>query len=354
MKVIILVVLILAFIATSFTSETKDLVALKQKFDALVAKHGRNYKNEEEYQTRFAIFQENGVRIEQMRKNDPGATYDFNKFFDLSKEEFDAHYKGFKKAPVDTLARSCLASGITAPRLDVTDIPTAFDWRTKGVVNPVKDQAMCGSCWAFSTAANIESAHAIKNGKLFSLSEQQIVDCSHGCCNVPPYGKVCNQGCNGGWMWNAMQDIMATGIETEEVYPYKGYDEQCAFNKSKIVVTISNYTCLSNPNSTTGADEGQMATYTYLHGPLSIALNAEWLQFYYGGITDPWSCDATALDHAVLIVGYEVDTNWLDESVPVWIVRNSWGADWGESGYFRIARGSGVCGLNNAVVSAII
>lgn len=155
MKVIILVVLILAFIATSFTSETKDLVALKQKvrkfsfpflnsflkqFDELVAKHGRNYKNEEEYQTRFAIFQENGVRIEQMRKNDPGATYDFNKFFDLSKEEFDAHYKGFKKAPVDTLARSCLASGITAPRLDVTDIPTAFDWRTKGVVNPVSQK----------------------------------------------------------------------------------------------------------------------------------------------------------------------------------------------------------------------
>src|SRR5579875_889283 len=103
---------------------------------------------------------------------------------------------------------------------------------------------MCGSCWAFSTVATIESAWAIKTGKLLSLSEQEVVDCSKGCTLVPPYGQVCNSGCEGGWPWTAYFDLINMGgLESENDYSYRGVDEVCAFNKSKIVSSIKNYTC---------------------------------------------------------------------------------------------------------------
>ena len=73
--------------------------------------------------------------------------------------------------------------------LDDSSLTASIDWRTKGAVNPVKDQGNCGSCWAFSATAAIEGAHFIKTGKLLSLSEQQFVDCA----------PTKNGGCKGGW-----------------------------------------------------------------------------------------------------------------------------------------------------------
>lgn len=328
---------------------------LKSEFEQLAAKYGRKYETQEEYNLRLENFAINLQRLKIAQENDPKAIHRMNKFFDLSKEEFDQKYKGFKKASPQDLARSCLTQGITAPRLDVSDLPTSFDWRQKGVVTPVKNQGGCGSCWAFSTTGNIESQWAIAGHKLVSLSEQEIVDCSHGCTNEPPYGKVCNSGCGGGWPWIAYSDLISMGgLEAENVYPYTGEDGVCTFSKNKTIVSIRNYTCLSSPDNTNGADEDQMAAYLVSHGPLSIALDAEWLQTYFGGVSDPWLCDSSQLDHAVLIVGYGQETDWFGSLEKYWIVKNSWGEDWGESGYFRIIRGSGKCGLNYAVSSAIV
>jgi cathepsin F len=328
----------------------QDIEELRGQFEGLVEKYGRNYVGEEK-ENRFQIFLQNAKRLEISKKLDPRATHDFNKFFDVSKEEFQK-YKN-KKMPADQLARSCLTSGVTAPHYDTSNLPDSFDWRTKNVVTPVKDQGMCGSCWAFSTVATVESAWAIKTGKLLSLSEQEVVDCSKGCTNEPPWGKVCNSGCGGGWPWIAYFDLINLGgLESETDYSYRGVDEVCKYNKSKVVSSLYNYTCLTDPNSTVGADEDVMAAALIQNGPLSVALNAEWLQDYYGGVTWPLSyfCDSTTLDHAVTIVGYGSETGWFDETVNYWIVKNSWGTDWGESGYFRIGRGGGVCGINNAVV----
>jgi len=259
------------------------------------------------------------------------------------------------------LATSCLANGVSAPRYSpdvLKDVPASFDWRTRGVVTPVKNQQACGSCWAFSTTGNIEGQWALKSGKLVSFSEQEIVDCSTACCNVPGFGQACNQGCNGGFQWNAFSDIITWGgLETETVYPYLGYPGgTCLRKKPLTMAPITNYTCISTEKGP--ADEVQMQSYCYQNGPISIALNAALLMNYESGIIDPFFpnfwCDPWTLDHALLIVGWGSGENWIGETIDYWLVKNSWGADWGENGYFRIGRGVNLCGIANSVTSAIM
>jgi KDEL-tailed cysteine endopeptidase len=99
-----------------------------------------------------------------------------NQFTDLTPEEFKAQYVGGLKAEVGSYgckSFSSSASGLTAP--------SAIDWRTKGAVNPVREQGQCGSCWAFATTANAESVWAISSGQLLDLSEEFLVDCVHWC-----------------------------------------------------------------------------------------------------------------------------------------------------------------------------
>jgi len=268
----------------------------------------------------------------------------------MSVEEFKKSYL-LKKQKAKDLAPACLAEGSSYSKEKLSDIPTSFDWRDKGVISPIKDQGGCGSCWAFSVIGNIESQYAITSGNnLTQFSEQIIVDCSKGCTHV--YNQdVCNEGCGGGWMWSAMYDVMSWGgVETEENYPYTAEDGDCNKDSSLLVAPVKNYTCLSGPQP---ADEEKMVEFIYNTGTLSIALNAELLMDYSSGIIDSSSCDPTELDHAVLIVGYGYE-NALGAPLKYFIVRNSWGEDWGEKGYFRIVRGKGCCGINTAVVSVVM
>jgi len=296
------------------------------------------------------------ARYERMNHKYSTATYGMNPFADLTREEFAAQRLSKTKVNAGALAHSCLSHGVTVFDMDTSDIPTSFDWRSKNVVSEVKDQGQCGSCWTFSTIGNIESQYAIKNQNIMLFSEQLLVDCSQGCSNEPPYGPVCNQGCDGGWQWNAMSDIMAWGgVETEADYPYTAEDGNCALDKTKLHAKVKNYTCLTN-NKTSGADEDVMAAFLVASGPLAVALNADLVEGYSSGIINPAAgdCDGSSLDHAVLIVGYGVGSSVAGDSIPYWIVKNSWGAAWGESGYFRMVRGTAACGINEAVLSAIL
>jgi len=156
----------------------------------------------------------------------------------------------------------------------------------------------------------------------------------------------CDAGCDGGLMPNAYDYVISNGgIDTEVSYPYLGYDNTCSFASKNVGAKISNYTMVSS-------NETQMAAYLVKHGPLSIAANAEEWQFYIGGVF--YLPCMSSLDHGILIVGYGVETDIFDETMPFWIVKNSWGEDWGESGYLRIERGTGKCGLNQYVSSSIV
>jgi len=333
----------------------------RKAFTTFMQKYGKMYIPEEQ-ENRFRIFQANLHEAEKYNNQSKFATFGVSKFLDLTKEEFASRWL-MPKYPAQGMAQACLVNGITSPHYaahEVAAVPETYDWRTQGVVTPVKNQQDCGSCWAFSTTGNIEGQFAIKYGasKLTSFSEQEIVDCSHACCNITGYGPVCNQGCNGGFQWNAMYDIIAWGgLEKESDYPYQGYpNPSCLKQQSKTIPSITKYTCLSTPSGP--ADEVQMQTYSYQNGPISIALNAQLLMSYSSGIIDPFFpnfwCDPDALDHALLIVGWGSGENWIGETIDYWIVKNSWGTDWGENGYFRMARGENLCGIANSVVSASI
>jgi len=147
-------------------------------------------------------------------------------------------------------------------------------------------------------------------------------------------------------MENAFDYIKtAGGIEKQADYKYTGRDGSCKFSKSKAALQVTGHV---SPSS---QDENEIKSFLYSTGPLAIALNADPLQFYNGGIIDMSAdeCDPQGLNHGVTLVGYGSE-NGSD----YWIVKNSWGSSWGEDGYFRIARGKGTCGVNTYVVSATL
>jgi cathepsin F len=330
------------------------LAVADMSFDEFVRKYSKPYANEQsEYARRLAIYKDNLREINEQREALIKAGVEpwmgVNEFTDMTKDEFRNSGR-IMRNPTAVDARSCLANGVTMDRSKLpTDAPASWDWREHNVVNPIQNQGQCGSCWTFSTIAAIETAVALKSGKLQKFSEQEIVDCSTACV-LEDGQQVCNQGCNGGWPWAALSDVISWGgEELESVYPYTAVTGTCQRSQANTLSPISNYTCLSGPGL---ANETEMASFLYQNGVLSIAMDAGILQTYHSGIIDPdWlhSCSKTQLDHAINIVGYGTSGK-----TDYWIVRNSWGADWGEQGYFRIVRGKGACGLNAGVVWPVV
>eukprot|EP01017_Pseudomicrothorax_dubius_P026176 TRINITY_DN28_c0_g2_i2.p1 TRINITY_DN28_c0_g2~~TRINITY_DN28_c0_g2_i2.p1 ORF type:complete len:368 (+),score=90.71 TRINITY_DN28_c0_g2_i2:127-1230(+) len=288
-------------------------------FHKWTAKHNKVYVSFQESAYRLRVFRDNVLKIKAITDEGRPYTLAINKFADLTQEEFASRYLGYK-AP--TRERNFVT-------LNTTNIPDSIDWRQKNAVNPVKDQGMCGSCWAFSTTGSVEGIVAITKGTLLSFSEQQLVDCS---------GSYGNEGCNGGLMDQAFQYIIDNGIEQENDYPYKGTDQKCKYDASKADHTVKGYTDV--PEN----DEDQL-TAAIANQPVSVAIEADRMvfQFYSGGIIDSKSC-GTDLDHGVLAVGYGAESG-----KNYYIVKNSWGGDWGEKGYVRIGRhggkGPGICGI---------
>lgn len=232
-----------------------------------------------------------------------------NQFSDLTSVEFEKIYLGY----------------LPRPNRERNEIPlngtpaNDIDWTTKGAVTPIKDQAQCGSCWAFSTVGSTESSHFLTTGNLMSLSEQQLVDCS---------GSYGNQGCNGGLMDNAFKYYLGSGkgAATESSYSYTAKDGKC--KSFTVAVTIKTFTDVKKN------DEDALAT-SVTQQPVSVAVDARKWQNYRSGVFD--GCGVLhQLDHGVLAVGYTEDA---------WKIKNSWGTSWGESGFIRIKRGTNECGI---------
>jgi len=301
-----------------------------EEWAAFKAEHNKRYADSNEESFRMKVFMENKHKIAKhnQRASNGLHTYSLgmNKYGDMLHHEFVATMNGFKR---DLSAPKQNGSLFMSPHN--VAVPTDVDWREKGYVTEVKDQGQCGSCWAFSTTGALEGQHFRKTGKLVSLSEQNLVDCSK---------KFGNNGCEGGLMDNGFAYIKENhGIDTEESYPYEAKELRCRYKKREIGAQDTGFVDI--PQGSESHLQQALATV----GPVSIAIDAshESFQFYKDGVYDEVECSSEDLDHGVLAVGYGIDQ---ESGSAFWIVKNSWGPTWGRDGYVYMTRNKGnQCGV---------
>jgi len=315
----ILVLSLLLALALAFPSP-----AAKLHFSEWVHKHQKAYPSAE-FQHRFQVFSDNLAYVHKWNKENNGVTLEMNKFADLTSEEFRKNYLGlnfdyeeYEKKP-KTLVELAPAAN------------DSVDWRTSGAVTPVKDQGQCGSCYSFSATGSIEGAWKLSGHPLTSLSEQNIMDCSK------PEG---NMGCDGGLMDNAFKYVIKNnGLDTEKSYPYtEKLGTSCKFSTANVGATISSFVDVKSKSE----DALQAAVSSV--GPVSVAIDASHnaFQLYKSGVYHQLLCSSVRLHHGVLVVGYGTTADGED----YWIVKNSWGADWGLDGYLWMSRNrNNNCGI---------
>jgi cathepsin L len=245
-----------------------------------------------------------------------------NQFADMTFDEFlkiNTEHGGRDKL----LEQNFNASVIHDYRFSDPDNHTHFDWRDRGAVTSVKNQGLCGCCYAFAAVSAVESNIFIQTGKLHDLSEQEIVDCAKGYFTA---------GCYGGYEIGALNYIQNNGdIALEESYPYKAKQEKCKRSTNdlpKVKVTIKRI--LQPPRE----NELELKKALIQYGPIIISIDHlhESFMRYKSGIYHESDCKKQ-FSHAALLVGFGTD-----KGEDYWLVKNSFGTTWGEDGYFRIAR----------------
>ena len=270
-------------------------------------KHSRFYGDQED-SARLSIFYSNYKKVISHQTN-PNRTWDmgFTQFMDLTSSEFKSQY-------LTALINTTKSNIVTLPTDNLQD---GVNWVSQGAVTNVKNQGQCGSCWSFSTTGSLEGLSYITGRGLPSFSEQELVDCT---------GNFGNYACHGGYVDNAFRYVESYGIMAESAYPYAGFQGQCRYTQGAF--TISGYADVAR------GDTNQLAAAVN-NQPVSVAVDATNWQMYAGGVfTD---CGEN-LDHAVLLVGY---------TSQYWIIKNSWGTQWGYGGYIYLGGGN-TCGLANS------
>ncbi|XP_020270538.1 oryzain gamma chain-like [Asparagus officinalis] len=281
-------------------------------FARFARKYEKKYETEQEITRRFKIFGENLDLIRSTNRKQLSYKLGINRYADLSWEEFQATRLG--------AAQNCSATLKGNHEMTSAPLPETKDWRKDGIVSPVKDQGGCGSCWTFSATGSLEAAYSQATGKSISLSEQQLVDCASAFNNF---------GCNGGLPSQAFEYIKYNGgLDTEESYPYTAVNGNCSFKQGNVGVKL-----LDSVNITLGAED-ELKHAVGVVRPVSVAFEVvQSFALYKGGVYTSDTCGSSSMDvnHAVVAVGYGVENG-----MPYWLIKNSWGADWGMDGYFRM------------------
>jgi len=312
-----------------------DHTTLMSRFSEFKKTFNKEYSCEDEETRRFSVFSENLLAAEKHNaRRMKSYTRGINMWSDMTQEEWENMFlTGYKRmVPGDS------AAGVKEDRVK-TEVPDSWDWRDQGVVTDVKNQGACGSCWAFAATEQIESYTALASGQLTSLSTQQMTSCTPNPLTCGGTG-----GCMGSTPPLGYNYIQLFGQMKEEDYPYtSGSTSQtgsCEYDLSSLtpVASITGY------NNLPANDQEAVMNHIATVGPLAISVAASSFKDYTGGVYDGCNYDENiGLNHGVQLVGYGSE-----DGTDFWIVRNSWGSAWGESGYIRLLRESEPgCGVDS-------
>ncbi|KAK3598000.1 hypothetical protein CHS0354_042353 [Potamilus streckersoni] len=278
---------------------------LNNEWELFKTTYKKNYAQEENLMRRI-IWEKNLKYVQQHNIEADRGVHTFwlgmNEYADMTSEEFVSTMNGHRVNATKTF--QC-GKFIPPSHVELSDLPVTVDWRKEGYVTEVKNQGQCGSCWAFSSTGSLEGQHFKKTGKLVSLSEQNLVDCSKS---------EGNDGCQGGLMDQAFDYIIQNnGIDTEESYPYTAKNGVCKFKSADIGAT--EVSCMEIEHGS--ESDLKMAVATI--GPISVGVDASRLSFqlYKSGVYLESACSSTNLDHGVLAVGYG-----LAGCLEYWLVKN--------------------------------
>ena len=307
-------------------------------FEQFMKDNGKDYTTVAELAKRKDVFAFNYRRIKQFNQEHTDVTLGVNLFADLTDEEFEQAYLKYPVANDQcTVAQEMVKKNPpvqTKPNSDLN-----INWIEKGKVLPVKDQGNCGSCWTFAATCTIESLYAIRENlaKPIRFAEQQIVDCCHSSVT-----KICDgsSGCYGGLVWQGFEYAKVNGVMKSSDYPYHAALEKCKYDPDKKVFNLDGFVDIT-PGNTADMEKA------ILGRPIAVGLSAGYFAFRYykSGVLNA-GCPETPVNHGVVVVGAG-NEGGLD----YWLVRNSWGGNWGAEGYIKIARGgpqkTGYCGISS-------
>jgi hypothetical protein len=291
----------------------------------LLKRHRHRFRlfNKDDFTKRLGHYRRHKKNLEGFRKRFKNAKFRLNKFSLMSKEEQKKHFGVvLPKDLKPTVKRNAFDSTWS------NDIPESFDFRSHGKVTPIKNQGPCGSCWAFTTAAAIESQYLLRFNQSLDLSEQSLVSCNSGAW-----------GCNGGNVVQTLTYVQKNGIASETCMPYTVADGTCSTKCDQQKYYIGGYNHF-------GYDESKFAAFLYNYGPAAVTMYVPpEFMLYDSGILDISKDECVEKNeglHAMTIVGYTPE---------YWIIKNSWDTDWGEDGYVRVKRGINFCYLTLEVAA---
>nr|CBY80149.1 silicatein yellow variant [Tethya aurantium] len=298
----------------------------KEEWQLWKNQHSKSYQTELEELEKHLVWLSNKKYIELHNANADtfGFSLAMNHLGDMTDYEYQEKYLTYQNSN----SKSGNYTKVFQREPWMTD-PETVDWRTKGAVTNIKNQGDCGASYAFSAMGALEGASALATGKLIPLSEQNIIDCS------VPYG---NHGCKGGNMYIAFKYVIANdGVDSETSYPYGGKQSSCTYKTQNSVASMSGSIQIKYGSET------DLEAAVANNGPVAVAIDgsSNAFRFYFSGVYDSSRCSSSYLNHAMVITGYGISGDQ-----EYWLAKNSWGTNWGEEGYVKMARNKyNQCGI---------